>query len=777
MKRILVILALTLIAREARGQFAPQVWTADQDGGDFLCYDVHSLQVNNMSGVGSRCVEVDSTGTFFAVACSSIGGVSSVTGTAGRIVATPTTGAVVIDLATFGSSPSCTNASVVVDAYGRSTCTSGTAPVTSIGVTGPITTTGGTTPTIGISLPAGQIGFGTGTNVTSASWLQADASTQRLLLSSSVGVGPFPGAFITNSSAGVGAFAQFCLVNDQGTSKDACAYLGSSTYSGADSCPNCLTFDTGAGASAYINFSPNNVKTMIVQPNVVEFPTSNGGAISQEFDQAAAQSIDKINGSFFIGTNDSHFLGLYANGVTRVFIEPGGEVQTIAIAAPSTPTSGRGSIYVDSTAKTLSVKDDAGNVSHTARTQTAAAGKAFTALSDAGVFTETSFQAPLTACTDYVSVPCQTGSTDIGGTNGTTTVIGIESDAAMRGDVLATEVATPGAPAAGKVRIYASTAGNVSAIDPSGNINHGIRTQSCGASQYVTGVNVSGVEGCSQPAFTDVTGTLACGQSEGPFMGDTTKASGSCATVTSALTDAAGAGSSHATTGSWGANLLLQTDAGGAIKAAGAACSVLPALAGSDGIASAGGTCTVTNAYKGKVLASSTASTPDYLINKVSSSDGSINVTLGGAGTLLDLGVRQTKHDYFVNNQSLQAQDTTLRYMATSSFLPDYTGAGAIQYPNDFLAGHVAYKLNIVESTGTASSMDCWVYRNGSQLAATNVNFTPGITTGLLTVASAATGSASANDVYGFACLYNGNFVTGPFGATIAFTVQMVLTP
>lgn len=48
------------------------------------------------------------------------------------------------------------------------------------------------------------------------------------------------------------------------------------------------------------------------------------------------------------------------------------------------------------------------------------------ALDVSGDIRTAAFQAPLTACTDYVSVPCQTGSgSDIGGSNATTTVTGM----------------------------------------------------------------------------------------------------------------------------------------------------------------------------------------------------------------------------------------------------------------------------------------------------------------------------------------------------------------
>jgi hypothetical protein len=60
-----------------------------------------------------------------------------------------------------------------------------------------------------------------------------------------------------------------------------------------------------------------------------------------------------------------------------------GKVTATAIAAPSTPASGKGAIYVDSTSKNLAVKDDAGVVKHGVQSMTTA-NKIVTAISDAG---------------------------------------------------------------------------------------------------------------------------------------------------------------------------------------------------------------------------------------------------------------------------------------------------------------------------------------------------------------------------------------------------------
>lgn len=64
-----------------------------------------------------------------------------------------------------------------------------------------------------------------------------------------------------------------------------------------------------------------------------------------------------------------------------------GSLLATAIAAPGTPASGKGSIYVDSTSKNISVKDDAGVVKHGVRTKAAVASNFLTAIADDGTVT------------------------------------------------------------------------------------------------------------------------------------------------------------------------------------------------------------------------------------------------------------------------------------------------------------------------------------------------------------------------------------------------------
>jgi hypothetical protein len=87
---------------------------------------------------------------------------------------------------------------------------------------------------------------------------------------------------------------------------------------------------------------------------------------------------------------------------------------------------------------------------------------------------------------------------------------------------VATGIAAPATPAAGKGNIYFdSTSKNLCAKDDAGFIKHGVQTKNGVASQFLTAISDLGSVSAAQPAFTDLSGTLAGGQF-GPLTGDVT---------------------------------------------------------------------------------------------------------------------------------------------------------------------------------------------------------------------------------------------------------------
>lgn len=65
-----------------------------------------------------------------------------------------------------------------------------------------------------------------------------------------------------------------------------------------------------------------------------------------------------------------------------------GPLDLTAIAAPSTPAAGIGSLYVDSTSKNIAIKNDAGTVNHGVQTKAAASNQVLRAIADDGTVTQ-----------------------------------------------------------------------------------------------------------------------------------------------------------------------------------------------------------------------------------------------------------------------------------------------------------------------------------------------------------------------------------------------------
>ncbi len=408
---------------------AAQGWTDDQDGDNFSLSNVNTVQVNNLAGVGTTCVEADNAGSLIA--------------------------------------------------------------------TGAPCGSGGTD--AGISAPAGEVVYGTGSGVTSSPQFKYDTTIDQIQNVFSKATGQ-NGIKVSNASNNNAAYADYALTNDLGDSFRADVYYGSSTYATADCGPSHLCFATAGGPLSYIDFSPNDLRAFTAQPGLIELPSSDVNAIAIKLDMSGTQDIDKLGGSFFLGTSDANQLGLYTNNTNRVTISSGGAVKVFSLG----------------TAMTKAVSG---------------------VLTDAVAGTD--YQAPLTACTDYVSVGCQAGATDIGGTNATTTVIGIESGATMRGSLLATAIAAPGTPAAGKGSIYVdSTAKTLTVKNDAGAVTHTVRSQTALTGFFLKSLADNGSLGIAQPAFSDLSGSATCAQLPA-LTGDVTSSAGTCATAVVAIEDSA----------------------------------------------------------------------------------------------------------------------------------------------------------------------------------------------------------------------------------------------
>lgn len=66
--------------------------------------------------------------------------------------------------------------------------------------------------------------------------------------------------------------------------------------------------------------------------------------------------------------------------------------------------------------------------------------------------------------------------------------------------------------------------------NPSGSTLGGVESLTCAAHQWLNTISISGVPACAQPAFTDISGSLACTQHPA-LTGFVTASAGSCATL------------------------------------------------------------------------------------------------------------------------------------------------------------------------------------------------------------------------------------------------------
>jgi hypothetical protein len=143
------------------------------------------------------------------------------------------------------------------------------------------------------------------------------------------------------------------------------------------------------------------------------------------------------------------------------------------VVAPGTPSAGFDSVYADSTDKRFHDKNDAGTIGTTVVAKTAATHKFFNVLSAAGVLTDAQPDfADLTGQGTCPQEPALTG--DVTSSAGScATVLGNIPDLATQaGSILATNIAAPAAPAAGKTKIYVdSTSKKLCSKDDAGSVN------------------------------------------------------------------------------------------------------------------------------------------------------------------------------------------------------------------------------------------------------------------------------------------------------------------
>lgn len=509
-----------------------------------------------------------------------------------------------------------------------------------------------------------------------------------------------------------------------------------------------VTAVTGSGGISVASPSPTPNVTLAnftcgAGTFVSSASTSSGLACTTPVDTGITQLTHDVTAGPGSGSQAANVVGVEDDAVCR------GDLLFANEAAPTTPGAGDTRVWADATAKTLTAKDDAGNVSHMARTVASSAGVALTGLANNGSWTTQTFQTPLTACTDYVSVACQTGATDIGGTNATVTITGIENAATMRGDIVATNVAAPSTPATGKTAIYVDNGTkNIVALNDAGVKNHGIQNFTCGTSPqtFIKQVSSDGSSTCAQAAFSDLSGSAACGQMPA-LTGDVTTSAGSCATslatiITSAIVTAP----------------RVTYDVHGRITAT---------SQGYDGT-----TVTLNGSNQLDAVGLTDGSGTNFTTSGSFVAGQPLIATAGNhitTNSLASLGVAQTiNFDYFGGPPSA-AWLVTGNDSLTKTF-----GGFAVEYPQGMIAGSARLRCVNGLNTGTGyTNMVFTVTRNASATT-TTLSIPASSATAAFDSGSHSLAGGAATDTFGVEITYTG--FTSPGGIT-DFTCTVVLSP
>lgn len=107
-------------------------------------------------------------------------------------------------------------------------------------------------------------------------------------------------------------------------------------------------------------------------------------------------------------------------------------------------------------------------------------------------------------------LPALTGDVTSGAGTCATTLANIPSGVPVAGNLLATNIVAPGTPAAGKTVLYVdSTTKRLSSKNDAGVVGTDVVADTGAANNFLTAISAAGVISKAQPAFTNISGTLA----------------------------------------------------------------------------------------------------------------------------------------------------------------------------------------------------------------------------------------------------------------------------
>jgi hypothetical protein len=300
---------------------------------------------------------------------------------------------------------------------------------------------------------------------------------------------------------------------------------------------------------------------------------------------------------------------------------------------------------------------------------------------------------------------------------------------------------------------------------------------SCGSNTWVSSTSTSGPT-CTQPAIGNLqsigahtivaNGTALAAAPAQTSIGTTMAFDGTGQLQNVGLRD--GGGVNHITTGTWPISSVIETDVSGNLAAeAQLACGQSEGPWTGDARKSAG-SCAVTN-----VAITETSGPTSLTIGAIPDSAPEATVLIRPAGSPTVVGVA-------AHNVAIQATKLHFSYTFASSsnvtscwLTPGgpFANCGTLEYPNDFLAGHIQVRLNINTNGVTAGNLTFFATRNGTGIGGTGINITSATSSGVHVGTTVVTSSASSNDTYGAAWSTDAGFANN-FNI---MSLEVILTP
>jgi hypothetical protein len=367
----------------------------------------------------------------------------------------------------------------------------------------------GSIPGSSVSLTATQIAYGNGSNLmTSEAALAYDATNDILKVGApaTTNVGGFRDAINASVDESDNTYA---LTGSNPNSGDDCS-IGLRLFAGP----------TGDYTSAYLDISLGS-------------PGNDGGLLTFTHQPTAGSETRFISAGTALGAD----IVFYTNtGVEKLRLPFSGHPSMLDLGTPGGYVKAAGTTGLLSSVATIPVADVTGAVPST-RTLTGT-----TPIRIAGDNSAHDLSADRTLSLFFDATTLTVGASglqraaltgDVTASTGsnTTTLANIPNATPMAGSLLATAISAPSTPASGKGSIYVdSTSKNLAVKDDAGVVKHGVQTKAAVTSNFLTAISDAGVVSAAQPAFTDISGSVAASQMPA-LTGDVTTVAGAVATT------------------------------------------------------------------------------------------------------------------------------------------------------------------------------------------------------------------------------------------------------